>query len=51
MSKANNSSLASKKITGRAGGFSDALSIAADLGFPVSPSPSKVPDSFSFTYL
>lgn len=50
MWKVNNSSLMSKKVTGKAGGFSDALSIAADLGFPVSPSPSKVPPTFSFTY-
>ncbi|XP_074358894.1 AUGMIN subunit 2-like [Apium graveolens] len=38
MSRVNNSSWMSKKVTGKTGGFSYALSIAADLGFSVSPS-------------
>lgn len=41
MSNVNNSSFISQKGVRKPGGFSDALSIAADLGFSVSPSPSK----------
>ncbi|WOH05768.1 hypothetical protein DCAR_0625189 [Daucus carota subsp. sativus] len=41
MWKGDDSSSVNKKVPGRGGGFSDALSIAADLGFSVSPAPSK----------
>lgn len=43
MSMASESSWVGRKPVKRIGGMSDALSIAADLGFSMSPPPSQVP--------